>query len=149
MTNDPYPNLLFPTCAQCAGIGLPAAGLLWDMEDECGFDNLRAFLIAHGGRELSLAKRATTQGPADLEQIYAWLGNRMGAGKIAVPKGPSSHKARLAWTIYELSRDGASLAQIAEVANCTTRAVSNHRARLRELGALPPIPHRDQKGDRP
>lgn len=142
MTSDPYPNLNFPTCAQCAGIGQPSPDLLYDMEDECGFDSLRAFLIAHGGRELALAKRTMANGHADLDKVYDWLRNRVGAGKIVVPKGPSSHKARLAWTIYELSCGGATLSQIAEVANCTTRAVSNHRARLRELGALSPIPHR-------
>lgn len=34
MTGDPFSLRPTPTCAECAGIGLPVPAMLWNMEDD-------------------------------------------------------------------------------------------------------------------
>lgn len=139
MTGDPFPLLLTPTCAECAGIGLPAIlAMLWDMEDECGHDVLRAFLLAHGGRQISLPSRPLPELPGHpVNTAFRWLQAHVGYGKITVPSGPIAHSARLAWTIYHRLVQGQSLAEISAALHVHTRTVSNHRARLISVGVVP------------
>lgn len=137
MTSTPPSDLLYPTCAQCKGIGLPAVpDWQFDMEDELGFDVLKALLLAHGGREVYLSKLQIDD-PNQCERARAWMFSRFGHGKILIPLGPLSHSNRVAWTIYAMLRDGASLAAAARAAGVHSRAVSRHKKRLQDFGALP------------
>lgn len=139
MSGDPFPFLLSPTCAECAGVGLPDPPvMLWDMEDDCGHDVLRAFLLAHGGRQVSLATKPLAEKPGDpVNAALRWLQENVGHGRITVPNGPMGHSARLAWTIYHRLKQGQSLAEISSALHVHTRTVSNHRARLIGIGVLP------------
>ncbi|WP_296644974.1 hypothetical protein, partial [Roseinatronobacter sp.] len=117
MTRERPTDLPYPTCAQCEGIGL-SAGPDWqyDLEDDLGFDVLKALLIAYGGREMQIRKSAEPATDA-LGHALAWMSARFGAGKITVQFGPLARKNRVAWLIYTMLRDGASLAQVAGAAN--------------------------------
>ncbi|MBR2657484.1 MAG: hypothetical protein IKD58_13545 [Loktanella sp.] len=106
------------------------------MEDELGFDVLKALLLAHGGREVYLSKLQIDD-PNQCERARAWMFSRFGHGKILIPLGPLSHSNRVAWTIYAMLRDGASLAAAARAAGVHSRAVSRHKKRLQDFGALP------------
>ena len=44
-------DLEFPSCENCAAIGLYVAPMLRAMEAEIGVEETRAFLLAHGGRD--------------------------------------------------------------------------------------------------
>ncbi|MGB3313022.1 MAG: helix-turn-helix domain-containing protein [Albidovulum sp.] len=140
MSNDPTPHLLFPTCAECNRIGLPAMpGTLRDMERDLGPHVLRAFLMAHGGREYCV--RATvpdTARPGPLGQADDWMRARFGAGRVNIPKGPAAQSARLAWTIFTRLAAGWSLARIAEATGCHTRTVSQRKKLFLDLGVLCP-----------
>lgn len=139
MTSDPFPFLLSPTCAECAGIGMPdMPPMLWDMEDDCGHEVLRAFLLAHGGQQIALASKPLAETAGDpINTALRWLQGHVGHGRITVPAGPMAYRARLAWTIYHRLMQGQSLAEIAGALHVHTRTVSNHRARLVKIGALP------------
>lgn len=137
MTSEHLSDLPYPTCAQCTGIGV-YAGPKWqnDLEDDLGFDVLKALILAHGGRELHV-KHTPEPATDALGQAKVWMSERFGAGKIIVHFGPLARKNRVAWLIYTMLRDGASLAQIAEAANTTIRTVGRHKKRLQDMGALP------------
>lgn len=139
MVSDPFPFLLSPTCAECAGIGLPdMPPMLWDMEDDCGHDVLRAFLLAHGGRQVTVPSRPVPEKPGDLINIaLRWLQRNIGHGRITVPAGPTTYHARVAWTIYRRLMQGQSLAEISAALHVHTRTVCNHRARLIKVGVVP------------
>lgn len=139
MVSDPFPLLLSPTCAECAGIGLPdMPPMLWDMEDDCGHEVVRAFLLAHGGRQLNIPSRPLNAAPDDrLNAALRCLQGNVGHGRITIPAGPMAHSARLAWTIYHRLMQGQSLAEIAGALHVHTRTVSNHRARLVNAGIRP------------
>ena len=112
--------------------------MLWDMEDNCGHEVLRAFLLAHGGRQLNIPSRPLTAAPDNrLNTALRWLQGHVGHGRITVPAGPMAYRARLAWTIYHRLTQGQSLAEIAGALHIHTRTVSQHRARLVKIGALP------------
>jgi hypothetical protein len=130
---------MFPTCAECAGIGITAiAPLLWDMEDDCGPEVMKAFVLAYGGREVSIGPVKTATEDQDLvQQAKAWIFKKRGAGKLRIPKGPGARAYRAAWTIYQLLKAGASLDETARRTGCDMRAVSNNKQRLRQIGALP------------
>ncbi|WP_296639943.1 hypothetical protein, partial [Roseinatronobacter sp.] len=117
MTNERPSDLPYPTCAQCAGLGL-YAGPNWqnDLEDDLGFDVLKALIVAYGGRELHI-KHTPEPATDALGQAKVWMSARIGAGKITVHFGPLARKNRVAWLIYTMLRDGASLAQVAGAAN--------------------------------
>ena len=137
MTSEHLSDLPYQTCAQCTGIGV-YAGPKWqnDLEDDLGFDVLKALILAHGGRELHV-KHTPEPATDALGQAKVWMSERFGAGKIIVHFGPLARKNRVAWLIYTMLRDGASLAQIAEAANTTIRTVGRHKKRLQDMGALP------------
>lgn len=137
MTNIAHVHLPYPTCAQCKGIGLQAVpDWQFDMEDELGFDVLKELILSYGGREYLVCSRQIDD-PDKLDRAQAWLFNRFGPGKLIIPLGPLAHKNRAAWAIYTMLRTGASLAQTAVATGVHTRAVSRHRKRLQEMGALP------------
>lgn len=135
--------LLYPTCAECAGVGFKGIPeWLWDMEEDIGVTLFRAFMDRHGGCELSLAREPKASDALDvtpdLAPAYAWLHKRFGAGKLMVPLGPTALRARLAWTVFKLLEGGASLAEAARATGATTRAVSRYKSNLRRVGALKP-----------
>ena len=137
MTRERPSDLPYPSCAKCAGLGL-YAGPDWqyDLEDDLGFDVLKAVILAHGGREMHV-KNTPEPATDALGQAKIWMSKRFGAGKIIVHFGPLARKNRVAWLIYTMLRDGASLAQIAEAANTTIRTVGRQKKRLQDMGALP------------
>jgi len=138
MTNAQPLELPYPTCAQCAGIGLDTAPQWqWDMEDELGFDVLKALILAHGGRELSIWCRLPETVESPLDQAQAWLRNRFGSGKMIIQFGPLARRNRIAWLTYTMLRDGASLAQVAARLDVTVRTICRHKKRLQDMGALP------------
>lgn len=136
MTGDRFPHLLQPSCAQCAGIGLRMPDLLWDMEDDCGEDALRAFLVAHGGRQYCSTSRRAEDEESPLGRARHWLYARVGTGRIMIPLGPMSYQARVQWTIYDRIVKGHSLSQIAAELGCDTRTVGVAKAKFRKSGAL-------------
>ncbi|MDF3606238.1 hypothetical protein PE067_08890 [Paracoccus sp. DMF-8] len=112
--------------------------MLWDMEDDCGHDVLRAFLLAHGGRQVSVASKPIGEVPGDLvNTALRWLQTHIGHGRITVPSGLMAYHARLAWTIYHRLMRGQSLAEISAALHVHSRTVSNHRARLINIGVVP------------
>lgn len=139
MTGDPFPFLLSPTCAECAGIGLTdMSPMLWDMEDDCGYAVLRAFLLACGGRQVVIPSKPLQQKPDDLvNTAIRWLQTHVGHGKITIPSGPMAYRSRLAWTIYHRLMQGQSLADVSNALHVHTRTVSLHRARLIGIGVVP------------
>lgn len=138
MTRERPSDLPYPTCAQCAGIGI-YAGPDWqyDLEDDLGFYVLKTLIMAHGGREMHVLHRQPEIAIDPLERAQAWLLERFGAGKIMVHLGPLARKNRVAWLIYTMLRDGASLADVAAATDTHTRTISRHRKRLQDIGALP------------
>ena len=83
MSNDPYPLLLFPTCAEAGGIGLSVPELLWDLEDACGPDVIKAVVLAFGGREISLS--GVWETPFDRDPVQTgreWLRRQLGKGNM-------------------------------------------------------------------
>ncbi len=139
MTGDPFPFLLSPTCAECAGIGLTdMPPMLWDMEDDCGHDVLRAFLLARGGRQVQVPSKLLQEKPGDaVNAALRWLQAHVGHGRITIPSGPMAYRARLAWTIYHRLMQDQSLAEISAALHIHTRTVSLHRARLIGIGVVP------------
>lgn len=143
MKPDPFPDLLFPSCAECAGIGyrhVPA--LLWDMEDDCGADVMKAFALQHGGTvmKISAAHAIPDFRAPDLDPLTAargWLFQAKGRGDLTIPLGPASRAARVAWTAFQMLKAGASLAQVAERTAVDLRTVCNIKNKLRLVGALP------------
>ncbi|THD81539.1 hypothetical protein E7811_16675 [Aliigemmobacter aestuarii] len=116
MANDLFPNLLFPTCAECAGIDMHVPEMLWDIEDECGFDVLKPFLLEYAGRELRVTPKDAHDYSDDpvavvKRHLSFALGQRL---KITVPQGPASREARLRWTIHQALRQGQSLNTISK-----------------------------------
>lgn len=109
----------------------------YDMEDDLGFDVLKALILAYGGRELSIWSRQPAIISSPLEQAQAWLFNRFGAGTVVVQIGPLARGNRVAWLIFTMLRDGASLATVAAATETHTRTISRHRKRLQDMGALP------------
>lgn len=138
MTSAHPSDLPYPTCAQCAGIGI-YAGPEWqyDLEDDLGFDVLKALIMAHGGREMHVLHRHAETATDPLGHAQAWLLARFGPGKILIHLGPLAHKNRVAWLIYTMLRDGGSLAEIAAATNTHTRTICRHKKRLQDMGALP------------
>lgn len=138
MTRAHPSDLPYPTCAQCAGIGI-YAGPDWqyDLEDDLGFLVLKALIMAHGGREMHVWHRQPATATAPLDRAQAWLLARFGPGKMMIHLGPLARKNRVAWLIFTLLRDGASLAEIAAATDTHTRTISRHRKRLQDMGALP------------
>jgi hypothetical protein len=142
MATDPNPHLPFPTCADCVRIGLYIPPFLRDMERDLGHDVLKAFLLAHGGRQLSLRQAAPDVTATDpFGRAEAWLRKAVGFGKITVPKGPAGRAARIAWTTYRMLCDGRSLTQIARATDCHMRSVSNRKKQFAALGLLPAAPN--------
>lgn len=140
MQSDPFPNLLFPSCAQCAGIGIEQIPeFLWALEDELGFDTLRVFLLAHGGRRCDIQKRDGSKVIDELDrlgQAYAFTRSYWGHGRIAIPLGPAARRARAAWTAFEHLKQGQSLQTVARLIGCNERQVSRQKAKFIEIGAL-------------
>ncbi len=153
MRTDPFPNLLFPSCAECAGIGYRhVPPLLWDMEDDQGADVMKAFVLEYGGQTIKVSEAfqngfqnalhfGTKADPLTLARW--WLYQNRGSGEIAVPLGPAARAARVAWTAYHMLKDGASLSQVADRTALDLRSVCNIKNKLRKIGALP------QKGSQP
>lgn len=141
MTTDPFPNLLFPTCAECAGIGITAMpDLLWDMEDDCGPEVMKAFVLAHGGREYAVPKEQEHVLPFERDPLRLadeWMRKRIGVGRITVSKGPGGRNNRVAWTAFKLLAAGASLSAVSEATGSDVRTICNIKAKLRKVGALP------------
>ena len=143
MKPDPFPDLLFPSCAECAGIGyryVPA--LLWDMEDDCGADVMKAFALQHGGTvmKISAAHAIPDFRAPDLDPLTAargWLFPAKGRSDLTISLGPGSPAARVAWTAFQRLKAGASLAQVAERTAVDLRTVCNIKNKLRLVGALP------------
>lgn len=149
MRTDPFPNLLFPSCAECAGIGYRhVPPLLWDMEDDCGADVMKAFVLEYGGQTIKVSEAfqnafCLASGLDPLTAARGWLYQNRGSGEIAVPLGPAARAARVAWTAFNMLKDGASLSQVADRAAVDLRTVCNIKNKLRKIGALP------QKGSQP
>jgi hypothetical protein len=139
MSNDPHSELDFPTCAEAAGIGFAAIpDMLWDMEDDCGAEVMKAMVLAYGGLELTVSKIHHFPWERDpLIQGRAWLWERLGPGSVRIPKGPGTRSARVAWTAFRLLRDGASLSAVSLATGCDMRTISNIKRKLRGIGALP------------
>lgn len=138
MKTDLFPHLLQPTCAQCAGIGINnIPDMLWDMEDACGPAGLFAFLHAHGGRQYSIPVREPkVRADMLLWRAEIWMFRRFGPGRVVVPLGPTAYRLRLAWTIYVLLSEGASLSEVCKKLHCDMRTVSGHKEKFRKINAL-------------
>lgn len=134
MNGDPTPNLLFPSCSDCDRIGLHVMPeMLRSMERDVGPDGVLAFLIAYGGREFL----ASASGPrANGSAAEKWMDARYPGEKVVIPKGPTAHSARLAWTIFMHLQQGWSLARISGATGCTVRTVCNRKRLFREIGFL-------------
>ncbi len=130
---------MFPTCAECAGIGITAIPpLLWDMEDDCGPEVMKAIVLAFGGREVSIGPVKIAAEDQDLiTQGKAWIFAQRGHGSFRIPKGPGTRSYRAAWTIYHLLKAGASLDEAATRTGVDLRTVCNVKQKLRKIGALP------------
>ena len=149
MSAPAAPELLFPTCAECAGIGFTGIqDWLWDMEEDIGAGPFRAFLARHAGHELSLSRAPLPGEAPELVPAYAWLRDRFGPGRLMVPIGPAAHRARLAWTVFKLLDAGSSLASVARATGTSTRNILRHKTRLIQFGALKaprPTPQRNPR----
>lgn len=141
MMTDPFPNLLLPTCAECAGIGITnIPELLWAMEDDCGPDVMKAMVLRYGGREFEVKKPSPNKADQSLiEQGKAWIYTYRGVGRIVLPKGPASRNNRMAWTAYKLLKSGNSMNAVSERTGADLRTVCNIKKRLRQIGALQPF----------
>lgn len=139
MTTDPTPHLLFPTCADCNRIGLPLMpAMLIAMEKDLGPDVLRAFLMAHNGREYATRRTAPeTYRDGPLGQADAWMQAEYTGVNLVVPKGPASRSARLAFTIWTRLCEGQSLRQIATETDSTMRTVCGRKRLFQDMGVLP------------
>lgn len=138
MFNARPSDLPYPTCAQCAGIGLDLVpDWQHDLEDDQGFDVLKALITAYGGREMHVLRRQPDNPTDPLDLAQAWLFARFGPGKMMIHLGPLARRNRVAWLIFTMLRDGASLAEIAAATEMTTRTISRHKKRLQDIGALP------------
>jgi hypothetical protein len=133
-------DLEFPSCENCAAIGLYVAPMLRAMEAEIGVEETRAFLLAHGGRDYAIAARPPAQLPAALRPADAWLRAAKGPGRITLPLGPVARRARIAWTLYRVLAQGASLSGAAARCGCSLRTATGWRARLTRDGLLAPAP---------
>lgn len=136
---DPFPALLLPTCAQCAGIGLHGIpAMLWDMEDACGEAALFAFLLAYGGRRYKApAKEPQTQPDEPLSVARRWFYDQFGSGAVDIPLGPAARRARFAWTVFDRLQRGHAAPKIASELRSSERTILLQKARLRRIGALP------------
>ncbi len=54
MSRDPTPDLLFPTCAECQSMGVVMPEWLPAMEAELGSEAVKAFLLRHAGRQVTV-----------------------------------------------------------------------------------------------
>lgn len=116
-------------------MGISVPDYLHEMEADIGADAVRAFLMAHGGREYSIPTRHLI----DLslgQQMTAldWLTVNYGFGKITPPKGPTSHRARTNHTVLTQRREGRTISQIAAATGIHSRSVSAILKRLAERG---------------
>jgi hypothetical protein len=141
MMTDPFPNLLLPTCAECAGIGITnIPELLWAMEDACGEEVMKAMVLHYGGREFGVKKPCPDKANQSLiDQGKAWIYQYRGVGRIVLPKGPAARNSRLAWTVYKLLKEGKSLNAVSEKTGADLRTVCNIKKRLRQIGAIQPF----------
>jgi hypothetical protein len=135
---DPFPALLLPTCAQCAGIGLHGIpAMLWDMEDACGEAALFAFLLAYGGRRYKApAKEPQARSDDPLSIARNWFHNQFGSGAIDIPLGPAAQRARFAWTVFDRLQRGHTVQKVASDLRVSERTILFQKARLRRIGAL-------------
>lgn len=130
MENDPTPNLLFPTCAECEAMGIPMPEMLSQMEAALGFDVFRSFLLKHSGQQLCI--RVRPEGDA----VQEWLNKNAGWGRIIIPRGPSKTTARAQWTALAMLREGRSLRETSRAVNVHHRTVSKWKTNFIDLGLL-------------
>lgn len=135
MSHDPTPDLLFPTCADCASMGAALPDWLPAMEAAVGFDAIRAFFLRHGGQQVCIPLSATTGDP-----VRDWLRRELGHGRLIAPMGPAAARLRQRWTALSLFRAGRSLSQVAAALNLHTRTVGKYRTDLIRRGPLPRTP---------
>ena len=135
MSHDPTPDLLFPTCADCASMGAAIPDWLPAMEAALGFDAMRAFLLLHGGQQFVVPVSATTGDP-----VKDWLRRELGHGRLTLPMGPAAARLRQRWTALGLFRAGRSLSQVAAALNLHTRTAAKYRGDLIRRGLLPRTP---------
>lgn len=127
-------TLAYPSCAECQSIGIAMPDILVRLEDAVGAEVLLPFLLDRGGREFGVPVRPGGDDPHSA--VTAWLRNEFGWGRLTIPRGPITHQARLAWTIYLWLRAERSLSEIARALNIHIRTVCNHKSRLTARGLL-------------
>jgi len=123
-----------PACADLRRLGVELPDRLEDMEAAFGARALRRFVAAFGGRERNIPSRdvrGTALDRAVGPRVARGLRERMGGGRLRVPLGPASAAARRRVVVLRRLEAGRPLADAAEAAQCSLRAVSKHKARLR------------------
>ncbi len=131
MANDPTPDLLFPSSADCRSLGIKLPEWLPAMEEAIGFEATKAFFLRYGGRQVVLPVSATADDGA-----RGWLRRELGYGWITMPMGPAGRRHRQCLTALALLREGLSISQAATRLNVHTRTVSKWKADFTDRGLL-------------
>ena len=133
MTHVPLPHdLPIPTCAQCEAIGIPIPPLYVEMEAALGAVALIDFVTRHGGREVTVPRRPTSE----THEALRWLSEEIGHGKMVMPRGPLARRARVRFAVFQMIRDGYSVPQIARHLDMHIRSISTIKQQLTDLGQL-------------
>lgn len=130
-----YPQ--FPTCAQCAAMGIYIPPVLHRLEARIGHPALVAFLLEKGGQEIGIPVKPLPSDDSDpVSQALEALRQDPGFGRWHVPQGPTSARAELAWGILCRLKAGIPYSRIATDLRCSVRTIGNRKSAFKRRGLL-------------
>lgn len=129
-----------PSCAEAMAVGCEINPLLVEIEETFGDVASRGLMSRLGGQRIFVAGKRFDRSPLNRAcgpVVARYITDCIGACGWTVPIGCAALTVRRRVLVYRMIRLGYSLADIAEAARCTERAVSMQKKRFREAGILP------------